>query len=258
MNSMRKIAVVGLLALAFTGSLLAWVLWPAAGTETQEVFDPVAVQPVLQQLGPNTTLHTVEVVHRRYGPAASQVPPEEGPETIRSEGWMTFDDDGALVAVTAENRSTDGTLVSTATLEGDDLVFRNADGTERHRSVGFKQHTTVDTLIATIAEATMNIYAKVMSQPDAPSADVGGRAAIALEQRRPRGSNGLPPEAVGYQLPHVADLNPIEEVRREYVLPDEYRGVRSEVVIVSGDGTETVVESREWEVFEVILSQAAQ
>ena len=252
MIRMRELTVVGLLALAFTGGVVGWVLWPGAGAATQEIFDPVAVQPVLQQLGPNTTLHTVEVVYRRYGAEAADVPQTEGPETQHSEAWITFDDQGVVVAVTAENRSTDGTLISTAALEGDDLVLRYADGTERHRVAGFRQNTTVETLKARIADATTSIHTKVINQPNAPSANVGERAAIVLEDRRPFTRTARPAEAAGFQLPYVWDLNPVEEVRRECVLPDEYRGVRSEVVIVSEDGTETVVESREYIVFEVI------
>lgn len=252
MIRVRRLAVVGLLALAFTASVLAWTLWPQVAAEGEEVIDPGAVQPVLQQLGPNTTFHMVEVVYRRYGDEAADVPSEEGPETQRSESWTTFDDQGMLTAVRAENRTTDGALISSAALEADALVFRGADGIERHRAVGFRQGTTVDVLKARIADATMSTHKGITNQPGAPLVDLGGRAVLVLEERRPFTRTGPPAEAPGFQLPYLADLNPVEEIRRQYILPDEYRSVRSEVVIVSEDGTETVVESREYAVFEVL------
>jgi len=155
---MQQVAVVGLLAMVFTGGFVAWMLWPQGAAESQDVFDPVAVQPVLQELAPGKTLHTVEVVYRRYGAEATDVPPTEGPETQLSEGWMTFDSQGIVVAVRAETRGLDGTLISTALLEGDDLVLRYADGTERHRNVGFRQYTTVADLKTRLADATMETY----------------------------------------------------------------------------------------------------
>ena len=49
----------------------------------------------------------------------------------------------------------------------------------------------------------------------------------------------------------TADLSPVRDIRRHYIWPDEFFEVRYEVVMVSEDGTETVVESTEYEVFEV-------
>lgn len=257
MFRVREVGVAALLAVAFTAGAGVWILWPDGGAQGQQVFDPVAVQPVLQQLGPNTTFHMVETIYRRYGAEAADVPGSEGPETQRSEAWITFDERGALLECRAETRSVDGAVVSTATLEGDDLVLRTADGTERHRAPGFRQNTTVDTMKTTIATATERSYERASNEPFT-AGQVGGQVSLVFEVRRPIARSGAPAEAEGFQLPYVADLSAVEEVRRQYILPGEYRSVRSEIAVVGRDGAETVVESREYLVFEVVAAEVSQ
>ena len=252
----RPALVIVLLSLAIGASVFAWLIATRSTAETQEVFDPVEAQPILQQLGPNTTFHTIKVVYRRYGGAANQVPAEEGPQTVRSEGWLTFDDQGAVHTVRAENRANDGTVVSTAVLEGNDLVFRNADGTERGRLSNFAEYMNVGVLRERIAGAAVATYSRI-GQETAPSVDLDERTVLVLEARSPDRNVDRPSNVVGFELPYTADLDGVEKIQRQYVLPDEYRGVRSEVVILDDRGVETVIESQVWEVFEVIPSGSA-
>jgi len=246
MNTRQFIAVL-FLALGIAGSVVAWVLWPDERAESQAVVDPVAVSPVLQQLAPGTTLHTVDVVYRRHG---HDTPPSEGPQTQRSESWATFDGQGLLADWRQETRAVEGTLLGTAGLEGNDLVSYDAAGVERDRIDDFRLGLTVDSLKARIAEATTSSAAALAAQPDAPKTTLAGTSVLVLQDRRQFSR----PTAIGegYSIPHVADLNPVEEIRRQYVLPGEFRSMKSEVVIIGEDGTETVVESTEHQVLEVI------
>jgi len=247
----RKFISLGLFALGLTGAVLAWVLWPHGDAESQQTFDPVAVQPVLQQLGPGTTLHIVDVVYRRYGPAAAQIPASEGPEQRRIEHWFTFDDQGALADVRIEIRDINGTLLTAGALDGEDLVFHDTTGSETKRQARVRGALTVEHLKRNISTAITKTHEALSNRPDAPTGDVDGRAVVILEDRRPL-RVPVGPQGTGFRIPQVADLNPVDEVRRAYVLPGEFRTLRSEVVIVGGDDTETVVESRHHEVFEVL------
>lgn len=255
-----RVLVVGLLGLAFTGAVLAWLLWPNGRAESQQAVDPVAVQPVLQQLGPGTTFHMADVVYRRYGPAAAEIPSSEGPETRRIEYWISFDAQGALAAFLIETRDTNGTLLTTGTLDGDDLVFRDANSVETDRQANVRAAVTVDGVKASISTAITRSNEALSNRPAAPASEMMGRPVVVVEDRRPF-RNGLPgrkeTDSTGYEIPYVADLNPVDEIRRSYVLPDQFRTLRSEVVIVGEHGTETVVESRDHQVFEVIPSSAA-
>ncbi len=251
----RELIVAGLLGLALTGTVLTWMLWPGERVKSQQAVDPVAVQPVLQQLGPGTTFHMVDVVYRRYGPAAADVPSSEGPETRRIEYWISFDAQGALAALVIETRGTNGTLLTTGTLDGADLVFRDANGVETDRQANVRAGMTVDGVKASISTAITKSHEALLSHPNTPASEMMGRSVEVLEDRRPFRS-GVPvaTAGTGYEIPYVADLRPAEETRRSYVLLDEFRTIRSEVGIVSDDGTETIVESRDHEVFEVIAA----
>ena len=253
LSSLAAAASVGLLATALGGIGLIAFLMVRSGNEpgsgaSQEVIDPVAVSSVLQQLAPGTTLHTVEVVYRRHGP---ETPPEAGPETLRTEAWVEFDETGALASYRSETRNAaDDTIFQTAALDGDDLVIYNADGTERKRIADFRLGLTVSSLKGRIAEAITKMADALAAQPDAPTTTLDGTSVRLLEERRPFSRPPIVGE--GYSIPHVADLNAVEELRREYILPDASHELKTEVVIVGEDGTETVVESREHRVFEVV------
>jgi hypothetical protein len=252
----RHLAVTISVAI-FVGVAAMWAMWPSKGADSQEVFDPFANDPVLLQLAPGTTFHMIEEVYRRYGAKAAEVPSREGPETQRTEAWLTFDERGNLLSARAETRGVDGALLSTVALEGADLVLRYAGGEERHRRVDFKQATTVEALKDTIAAASMVAYGKTADQRE-PLVDYGAQRVHVVEQRSPHQGRDLPKGVVGYHLPYVSDLDAVDEIRREYVLPDSYRMIRSERVVVAADGTETVVESREYRVLEVLSKGAVQ
>lgn len=256
---MRALILVAVLALAVAGGYIAWTLWPDGSVESQVTFDPEIDSAILRDLAPNSTLHTVTIVYRRYGPPDSGIPRDKlPPEWTRNEAWMTFDATGAMSSYRGEVKDADtGILYATTTLEGDDLVSRNLDGTERadERVVGFRQSITVASLKASIGEAYDNTIKQVAAAKPRTET-LGPEPVWVLEDAReffrrpqPTVQSGV---VRGYSLPYVVDLEPVQEIRRSYILPAEYRGVKSEVVIVSEDGTETVVESHERVVFEVI------
>lgn len=204
----------------------------------------------------------VDVVYRRYGPAATQIPASEGPETRRIETWLSFDDQGDLEALRIESRDANGRILSTGTLEGSELVFRDANGDAAPGTTA-RPNLTVDGLKESIVQA-ITVNRDVLSKnPNAPTSAVRGSSVLLVEKRRAFPNSirtgadtaGLA-EGVsrsGFEIPFVGDLNPTEEIRRSYVLPDEFRTLKTEVV-VSADGKETIVESRDHEIFEVIPS----
>lgn len=243
----QQTVTVIVLALVIAGGVVAWMLWPDEGAESQQIVDPVAVSPVLQQLAPGTTLHMVDVNYRRHGP---DTPAAEGPQTRRVESWATFDDQGALVDYRQETRHMDGTLLGTSRLDRDDLVSYDAAGLETTRIPNLRLRLTVDDVKARLAEVITKTAVAIAAQPDAPTTTLGGTSVLVLEERRQ--FSRAPDRGEGYSIPHLADLNALEELRLDYVLPDASHALKSEVVIVGADGTETVVEGREHQVLEVV------
>lgn len=250
----RFIAFAGVVAI---GVALLAVWGVARGGGGSESGTAAEIQPdVLLQLGPNTTYHRVERLYRRYG-TGDAAPPKDGaylPEWTETEMWATFDSEGGLAAFRSETRGLDGTLYARSELIDRDLIYQDADGTETRRFEGFGGSVTATSLQATYTEA-VDAAAEAIAEPGVRSEMLGGAAVWVVEDRRPKESRPETNDSVtvtGYRIPHIADLDPVEEIRRQYILQAENRGVKSEVVIVSGDGTETVVESRERILLEVI------
>lgn len=251
---MRRLIVLAILPLAVVAGYIGYAVWPDGGAKSQVVVDPETVSPLLQNLAPGATFHTVTVGYRRYGPAAPEILPENGPEWTRNEVWLVFDDAGAVASYRGEARTIDGgDLYGTTALDGDDLVSRDENGVEVFRLPGFKGSLTVEALRASIEAATLGAAQEVADQ-NPPVQNVEGVDVQVLETRRALDRTRLNQQAgvTGYSIPYIADLHPVEEVRRSYILPGEYREIKTEVVIVSEDGTETVVESHDRSVFEVI------
>lgn len=262
---MRRFAFIALLALAVSAGYIAWTLWPDGRVDSQVAFDPKVDSPILRELAPGTTLHTVTIIFRRHGPVGPLIPIDTyRPERTRNEVWMTFDATGAVSAYYGEVWGVDDNLLyATASLDGADLVVTDSDGNEREdeRIAGFVQSITLESLRASIEEAYDNTI-KGLAAAEPRMEALGSETVLVLEDSRtfarPRspvvssGGAGGPIAAGGYSIPYVADLDPMEEIRRLYVLSDQYRGVKSEVAIIGADGNETVIESREYVVFEVI------
>lgn len=246
---------VQVLVLIVTFGVIAWWLWPDGGAEGQLVTDPWSVSPILKQLAPGATVHRVDVVYRRQGPVQAQVEDQHGylPETVRSESWLTFDDHGALASFRGEIRRLDGTLVATSGVDEGDLVTWNAVGEETARIPGFSSRQTLERLIKKVATATLNTAGR-LAESKASTVQLDGVELQVVESSRVIQAPEDSMQYEGYALPFTKDLAPVAEVRRVYVLPAEFRTTRSEVAVIGEDGTETIVESHEHQVFEVLDS----
>jgi hypothetical protein len=165
---------------------------------------------------------------------------------------MTFDQQGNVVTLQGETAGTDRKRLTTTVLDDDDAVILSVDGSERRRFSAARSQVTVEEIRAGLSQGALDSYAAATGWPDARTYDLDGREVILLEDRRPFTGTAPNAEAPGFQLPYVTDLDPVEVVRRRYVDAAEYWEVKSEILVVGADGTETVVESHGYDVFEVI------
>ena len=239
-----------------TGSANSRVADPAAVCSAAaggQVANPAAISSAQEDLAPGAILHTVAIVYRRKGGPPAPVEADESPECSTTEEWMEFDDAGSLASYDGERRDIDGPLSQTWKLEGDDLIFRYPDGAEIGRTVGFKSRHTVQSEKDGKSRVMALASDALADHPNAPIA-LGSEQVLVLEERRflpPR--QPYDPSATGYTNPFIADLVPRERVLRSYILPSVPFMVKSEVLIIGEDGEETVAESMEFRVFEVIV-----
>lgn len=208
----------------------------------------------LDGLEPGTTLHTVAVQYLRHGPAADIYArrPDYQPETLYSETWLEFDDAGALASMRSELRDEEGTLHAVTRSDGDDVVYADSNGIEEHRSLGVLADLSVATYRARVRDAFEQVLAALEEEPDAPVVTLRSVELRVLEERRPFTRVPLEASPTSYQVPYVYDLNPVEQITRQYVSPDESRGFRYEEAVVDAAGTETVIEYMDHLVVEIL------
>ena len=230
------VASAAVLAVLFGGALaVAFIAWSEA--EPEGIIEGRAV---LEELGPGTTFHSVAVKYKRQ-----RLPQDGLPDWVREEITLTFDETGALAGYTLETRGLDGTLYRTTELEDGDIVSRTADGSEREKSLGAQLADVPGITAEGYRSALMGAFAETENAVAAgdPREDVlGTRRVLVVSDSR----------EISRPWTSTADLSPVRDIRRHYIWPDEFFEVRYEVVMVSEDGTETVVESTEYEVFEVL------
>ena len=209
---------------------------------------------VLDDLQPGTTLHVKSTHFQRHGPAEEVLKLSESyqPETVYNETWITFDENGNATAVLAETKGEDRTLYGSTRTDGSDIVYEDAHGKETRRISGQLEGMTVENVRAAYVEAQSESLALLAQHPDAPVVKIESVETRAIEtQRRP--VTGLAQDVTpgNYVSVYEFDLQPVEEIRRSYISPEGV-GLRSEVVVVDANGTETVVERMET-TYEVIL-----
>ena len=210
---------------------------------------------VLEELQPGTTLHTVDVKYRRYGPAAeiyAQHFPDNGPETLRHETWMEFDEDGNLVSIRGESRLDDGTIYSRTRTDGTDVIVEDANGAEQSRRKIMINEISVEGAKKAYARAVGETAAALSEHPDAPTVVLRNTQVRVIEERREFTRTLQPASPNSYSAPYLYDLQPVEEIRRSFVALDGSVGYRSEIAVVGQDGTETVVESTDHLVMEIL------
>lgn len=238
-------------ALVFAAmSMLAAVVVACGGEDNGPTF-----ANVLEELQPGTTLHTVDVRYRRYGPAAeiyAQHFPDYGPETLRRETWMEFDEDGNPVSIRGESRLEDGTIHTVTRTDGTDVVVEDRNGVEQSRYSIMMNELTVETYRDSYARAIDETVAALDEHPDAPTVTLRNTQMRVIEERREFTRTLHPASASSYSAPYLYDLKPVEEIRRSYVVLDGSAGYRSEIAVVGDDGTETVIEYTDRLVVEIL------
>ena len=208
---------------------------------------------VINELQPGTTLHMLEIHYQRHGPAEDILKLSESyqPETVRNESRITFDEDGKLKDLRAESRTEDGELLASTRLENGSLVSE-PDPLEG----GFDTNVsglTPESLKARLRDALAQTKSAIEAHPDAPKVTIRGMTTLQIEQsRRPWTFAQGEITPGNYVSTYVHDLHPIEQVRRQYVLPDGSYSLRSEWVAIDADGRETIIESWDHLVFEVL------
>lgn len=252
--SLVSAALAAVVAIAV--GVFVWALVVTRGSDATP--QPPDIDAVLAELGPGTTVHMLNVRYRRYGPAEeiyARYFPESGPETLTNETWLEFDEDGKLVDVHTESRREDGSVYRRTKFEDGEMIEEDGDGVEvERRPLGFSLGGSVEELRQTYRDAIEQGIARLDEYPDAPSVTLHDIEVLVLETRREFTRTLSPASASSFSAPYLYDLQPVEEIRRSYVLPDGRWGLRSEIVVIGADGTETVVESTDHLVFEVIDS----
>ncbi len=256
----RKQWVYLMWAVLLCGSLLAS---PGRLADLQAAGE--SVSPILDQLAPNTTLHTLEIEYRRHGPASDTIRakghPE--PEALYAEMWLQFDESGKLFHLRAEKRGLDGTVYSRTASEGADMVFFGPSGEESRRLRGALDVIDVESLKTAIADGFARAAAEMDAEPDAPTQTLDGILVKVLENRRElRSTRSVATEQPeggatieGFTIPYIVDLNPVARIERSYMSVEERREILWEIVAVDAMGKETVVESKEPLVVEVLAAQ---
>ncbi len=263
------------------------VLGPEAGTACgQQILSSAGVYEshIINELGPGTALHGVEIAYRRQGPVADRLASEGGalyqPEWTTTEGWMAFDSTGSFSSLRAEKRGLDGTLYQEARVEGGELVIRHlADGSERRISARDPASlTSAEAYKSHLLEATAASFERMGGAAGASArvseATLEGDPVWVIERTRPvaesfsssvtGGSAPSPGDMFGdqgplqYTLPYVADLDLAQEVLRWTVRQSDYFLVKEEVFGIDKEGQEHTLESRERTVFEVITQRSAE
>lgn len=227
------------------------------------VAGPVAedLVPLLRELAPGTTYHALEQRFRRHGPAAAEIQLSEHylPETSLMEVWITFDAEGNLDSYIGETRGLDGTVYARTRLDGSDLVHEDAAGNETMRIPDLRSLFTVDTFRTALSQGFAEGITSLESRPHA-SDTLDGRPVEVLEDRRDLNPDGAAQSfgvgdsgwSRGYSIPFTEDLRPVQEIRRYFMLADEKRQVKSAIAVVDVAGVETVIETTDELVFEVL------
>jgi len=198
-----------------------------------------------RDLEPGTTLHTIDEKYRRYGPAANIYAehfPENGPETQITETWMVFDEDGNLSSFVGETRSEDGELLTSAEMNGVDVVYRDADGVETDRLAGMFENATVSWYRERLLSAFDQMQEEVDEHPDAPLVTLDGTEFLLIEDRSPYSRRpNAPASPTSFSAPYLYDLQPVERIRRQY-FSEPFRRSRSEDWVADSNGVETLIE----------------
>lgn len=208
---------------------------------------------VVNELQPGTTLHMIGVHYQRHGPAEEVLKMSESyqPETLRTESWTTFDKNGKLSDLRSESKTKDGKVFASSRLE-DGQVISDTKGVEDDHRTDLSD-LTLETVRARLQEAAESTKSAIAAHPNAPTVTIRGMRTLEIEQsRRPWAFQQGEISPGNYVSTYVYDLHPAEDVRREYVLPDGSYSLRSEWVAIDADGTETIIESWDHLVFEVL------
>lgn len=208
---------------------------------------------VLDDLAPGTTLHTVEVHYQRHGPAEGILKLSDSyqPETLRTESWMTFGQDGKLTSGRSESKTKDGKLFASSHLDNDEVVYEGRSGAEERRVI--LGELTLEDVTARYRDALEKLRSDVAAHPDAPAKTVRGMKVVLIERSRHPWTFPLQDVSSGdFVSTYVYDLKPVEQVRRYYATPEGAYELRNEWVAIGADGTETVIESWDYPTTEVL------
>jgi hypothetical protein len=220
---------IGILAVAivsvsaFVG--VALTQFGTASVSAQEVAEraELAESKLLDDLGPDTTLHVVEVSYApRRGAESGEERPFRLPERHRSEWWAYFAPDGQLSTLRTEVRDeSSGELVQTIDWIDGSLVYTDVPSGEI-KSHEFRTFSE-ETLREQIGAAQIQAVDLVAPDGAAKSHEVEGIDAFVVD----RGNNGF--------------------VTRSYISKQDYREIKWERL--EGD---TVVQSRSMPLFEIV------
>lgn len=258
---MLRVVVAGTLA-GVVVAVAGLLSWRGNDHSSRIVAQPIgeAYSAALRELGPETVLHTKSVEYRRHGSLNDSMAgrADYRPETVYVEAWLEFDSAGRLASLRAETRGADGALYLVARSDGEDVIYEDGAAGELKRARGVLRDLTVASYKARVSEVYADAVAAVDNAPlGARRTSLNGQVVLVLESKKPFTGSVVNlqsrPGVTGYAVPYVGDLRrPVEEVTRQFMSEAEKRGLRYERAVVDDSGKETVIESSEQLLVEVL------
>lgn len=163
-----------------------------------------------------------------------------------------FGEDGGLAKFRSETRTEEGALHASATIEEADIVLRDADGVETLRYPADISTTAA----SSFREHLVGVYGQMQQEldehPDAQLVTLDGIEFRLIEKRSEFSRSVMgPASAHSFSAPYLYDLQPVDSIHRQYLSLDLTR-YRTEDWVVGADGTETLVESSDNVLLEIL------
>jgi hypothetical protein len=135
-------------------------------------------------------------------------------------------------------------------MDGTDIVYEDAQGVELDR-LDWPLHGMT---VATFKEAQVRaMQAELDAHPDAQLVTLEGIEFRLIENRSEFSRQVMGPASPhSFSAPYLYDLQPVEEISRDYYSTNVARSFRSEVWVVDAAGVETLVEYTDEIVHEVL------
>ena len=256
--TMKKVML--LLTFVVAAGVAAVVLgvrnWPSEGLDAETVLAQAQAQEdgVLAQLTEGKALHQVDVVYRRYGPAAGLIREMTTewylPERYAHELWLEIGSAGVVTQARGWVRDEHGVLLQDISTVGAEVVTKDvASGAETRLPLSL----SVEDIKANLQGARRSLDEAVL-RGDAAITERSPRLVLEQQLPPPTPAPTAAPGSLsrGYSIPYLEDISTSGWISRTEVDPNTFAVSRSSIVVVDTAGQEHVVEEWQTMVFEIV------